>query len=49
VLLGALSTLLDVPQSIWLEVIEKRVPARYVELNRSAFRRGREAMILSEE
>jgi len=44
VLLGALSTLLDVPQSIWLEVIEKRVPARYVELNRSAFWRGREAV-----
>jgi len=44
VLLGALSTLLDVPESIWLEVIEKRVPARYVELNRSAFRRGREAV-----
>ena len=44
VLLGALSSLLDVPESIWLEVIEKRVPARYVELNRSAFRRGREAV-----
>ena len=45
VLLGALSTLLDVPESIWLQVIEKRVPARYVELNRSAFRRGREAVV----
>ena len=45
VLLGALSSLLDVPESIWLEVIEKRVPARYVELNRSAFRRGREAIV----
>ena len=44
VLLGALSALLDVPESIWLEVIEKRVPARYVELNRQAFRRGREAV-----
>ncbi|MBC8448950.1 MAG: indolepyruvate oxidoreductase subunit beta [Chloroflexi bacterium] len=44
VLLGALSTLLDVPESIWLEVIEKRVPARTVELNRRAFRRGREAV-----
>ena len=43
VLLGALSSLLDVPESIWLEVIEKRVPARYVELNRSAFRRGRDS------
>ena len=45
VLLGALSSLLDVPESIWLEVIEKRVPARYVELNRQAFRRGREAIV----
>ena len=45
VLLGALSTFLDVPESIWLEVIEKRVPARYVELNRSGFRRGREAVV----
>ena len=43
VLLGALSSLLDVPESTWLEVIEQRVPARYVELNRQAFRRGREA------
>ena len=40
VLLGALSSLLDVPESIWLEVIEKRVPARYVELNQRAFRRA---------
>jgi len=45
VLLGALSALLDVPESIWLEVIEARVPARTVELNRRAFRRGREAMV----
>ena len=45
VLLGALSSLLDVPEPIWLEVIEKRVPARYVELNRSAFRRGQEAIV----
>jgi len=44
VLLGALSSLLDVPEDIWLEVIEQRVPARYVELNRLAFRRGREAV-----
>ena len=40
VLLGALSSLLDMPESIWLEVIEKRVPARYVELNQRAFRRA---------
>jgi indolepyruvate ferredoxin oxidoreductase beta subunit len=44
VLLGALSSLLDLPEDIWLEVIEQRVPARTVELNRSAFRRGRGAI-----
>jgi indolepyruvate ferredoxin oxidoreductase, beta subunit len=44
VLLGALSTLLDVPVETWLEVIEGRVPPKYVELNRQAFLRGREAM-----
>ncbi|MDH7486305.1 MAG: indolepyruvate oxidoreductase subunit beta [Anaerolineae bacterium] len=44
VLLGALSALLDVPESIWLEVIEQRVPARTVDLNRQAFHRGRQAV-----
>lgn len=44
VLLGALSALLDVPEDTWLAVIEQRVPARTVELNRQAFRRGREAI-----
>jgi indolepyruvate ferredoxin oxidoreductase beta subunit len=44
VLLGALSTFLDVPQETWLEVIEARVPPRYVELNREAFLKGREAV-----
>jgi indolepyruvate ferredoxin oxidoreductase beta subunit len=43
VLLGALSTFLDVPAETWLEVIEARVPAKYVELNRQAFMRGRQA------
>jgi indolepyruvate ferredoxin oxidoreductase beta subunit len=44
VLLGALSTFLDVPQETWLGVIEARVPPRYVELNRQAFLKGREAV-----
>jgi indolepyruvate ferredoxin oxidoreductase, beta subunit len=44
VLLGALSTLLDVPAETWLEVIEGRVPPKYVELNRQAFLKGRQAM-----
>lgn len=41
VLLGALSTFLPVPEAIWLQVIELRVPARHLELNRQAFLRGR--------
>jgi indolepyruvate ferredoxin oxidoreductase beta subunit len=41
VLLGALSTFLDVSPDIWLEVIIDLVPERYRELNRQAFNRGR--------
>jgi indolepyruvate ferredoxin oxidoreductase beta subunit len=44
VLLGALSTFLDVPDAIWQQVIEARVPPKYVELNRQAFLRGRESV-----
>jgi indolepyruvate ferredoxin oxidoreductase beta subunit len=44
VLLGALSTFLDLPPETWLAVIEARVPPKYVELNRQAFLRGREAV-----
>ena len=43
VLLGALSAFLDVPEETWLEVIAGRVPAKYLELNRQAFLKGREA------
>ncbi len=41
VLLGALSTRLDVSPETWLTVIERRVPPKYVELNREAFWEGR--------
>ncbi len=41
VLLGVLSTRLDVPPETWLEVVERRVPPKYVELNRQAFDEGR--------
>jgi len=44
VLLGALSTFLDVPVDTWLEVIEGRVPPKYRELNHQAFLRGRRAV-----
>jgi indolepyruvate ferredoxin oxidoreductase beta subunit len=41
VLLGALSAFLEVPQETWLQVIEARVPPKYVTLNRQAFLEGR--------
>lgn len=41
VLLGVLSTFLPVPAEMWLQVIELRVPARHLELNRRAFLQGR--------
>lgn len=44
VLLGALSAFLEIPEEVWLQVIEARVPPRYVELNRKAFVRGRQAV-----
>jgi indolepyruvate ferredoxin oxidoreductase beta subunit len=43
VLLGAVSTFLDVPVDTWLGVIEARVPPKHAELNRQAFLRGRQA------
>ena len=44
VLLGAVSTFLDVPQETWLEVIEARVPPKYIDLNRQCFLRGRQVV-----
>jgi len=44
VVLGALSARLDVDEKLWLSVIEERVPPKYAELNRKAFRRGRDAL-----
>lgn len=44
VLLGALSTRLEVSPETWLAIIERRVPPKYVEMNREAFRRGRHAV-----
>ncbi len=41
VVLGALSTRLDVDPDIWLSVIERRVPPKVVALNRQAFWEGR--------
>lgn len=44
IMLGALSTQLNVEEQVWLEIIEQRVPARFIELNKQAFRRGREVV-----
>jgi len=45
-LLGALSALLEPDLQIWDEVLRLRIPAKYLELNRKAFRAGRDAVIL---
>jgi indolepyruvate ferredoxin oxidoreductase beta subunit len=42
VLLGAFSALLGHTPDLWLEIIRQRVPAKYMDLNERAFRRGRE-------
>ncbi len=44
VILGALSWILDVPEDVWLKAVERMVPRKVLELNRRAFRRGRELM-----
>ena len=49
VLLGAVSTFLDVPEGNWLEVIEARVPPKYVDLNRRCFLRGRQVVETGQE
>jgi indolepyruvate ferredoxin oxidoreductase beta subunit len=41
VLLGRLSLRLGVAEEVWLEVIARRVPERFVELNHKAFQVGR--------
>lgn len=44
VILGALSGLLEIEAPIWLEVIKKRVPPKFVDLNQKAFELGRAAV-----
>lgn len=46
VILGALSTLLQMETDPWLKVIQGRVPAKYAELNSQAFSAGRGTVIL---
>jgi len=49
VLLGAFSTLLDVEPALWESVALRRVPPRYEDLNRAAFRAGRTLLNRREE
>lgn len=45
VMMGAVSTKIpEVTEETWLRVLEDRVPAKYVELNRNAFLMGRESL-----
>jgi indolepyruvate ferredoxin oxidoreductase beta subunit len=41
VLLGALAASLDIPQQVWQETLEERVPERLLSLNQQAFAAGR--------
>ncbi len=43
VILAALSSLLETPPEVWERVILQRVPSKYAEVNKIAFRMGREA------
>jgi indolepyruvate ferredoxin oxidoreductase beta subunit len=42
-LVGALSTLLPIPEKVFLAAIEKRVPERFLEVNLKVFKAGRKA------
>jgi indolepyruvate ferredoxin oxidoreductase beta subunit len=42
VLLGTLSTHLDIPQAVWEKTLEERIPAKLLDLNRRAFAAGKE-------
>lgn len=44
ILIGAVSTYLDIPTEAWLKVIAARVPPKFAELNHQAFLKGREVV-----
>lgn len=48
ILLGALSSYLDIPLDVWLKAVEERVPPKVRELNREAFLLGRSRVELPE-
>jgi len=47
VLLGALSSLLDMQSEPWLEVLAARVPPKFIDINREAFSAGRKSIALA--
>jgi indolepyruvate ferredoxin oxidoreductase beta subunit len=44
VLLGAVSKLLPLPEAVWWECLKQRVPAKFLEINKTAFAAGRAAV-----
>ncbi|MGD1991917.1 MAG: indolepyruvate oxidoreductase subunit beta [Anaerolineae bacterium] len=44
VVLGALSARLETPADVWEEAIVRRVPPKYADVNRKAFKMGRDAI-----
>ncbi len=45
VLLGAISKLLPFKDEEWIQAIQKKVKAKFVDINKEAFRRGKEAIV----
>jgi indolepyruvate ferredoxin oxidoreductase beta subunit len=43
VLLGAISTLLDIEEAVWWRCLAERVPQKFLEVNHAAFALGRAA------
>ncbi len=48
VLLGALSTSLEIPEQLWRDTISSMVPPKTVELNLKAFERGRQVVVVAD-
>lgn len=44
VLLGAISSLLPLPENVWWGCLERRIPPRFLDVNRKAFQLGRQAV-----
>ncbi len=45
VMMGVLSTLMEFDRQMWQQALEEAVPARFLEMNKTAFALGREAAI----